>query len=508
MNDSEQIGFDNDKYLQEQTAAILERVSRFNDKLYLEFGGKILYDYHAARVLPGFDPNVKMRLLQLLKDKIEVIMCIHAGDIERNKIRADFGITYDKDAIKSIDDLKWYGIHVAGVVITRYKNQPAATAFKNKLELKGIKVYLHYPTKGYPADVETIVSDEGYGANEYIKTEKPIVVVTGPGPGSGKLATCLCNLYHEHKQGIKAGYAKFETFPVWDLPLNHMVNTAYEAATADLRDVNMIDTHHLKAYGKEVVNYNRDIEAFNLLRRILEKITGGESMYRSPTDMGVNRISSGIINDSIIKEASFQEIIRRYFKSASEYAMGLSDKGTLTRSHEIMKKVGAKEEDRKVVLPARNAAIEAEKTGKGYGGIYCGSAIELHDGTIITGKNSPLLHASSALLLNAAKHLAGLPDTMILLPESIIDSVTHLKKEILNLKKVSLDVEETLIALAISATTNPAAQMALEKLTELRGCEMHSTHIPTAGDEAGLRKLKVNLTCDPEFSSKRLFISE
>ncbi|MEA4839503.1 MAG: DUF1846 domain-containing protein [Bacteroidales bacterium] len=502
------IGFDNEKYLQEQTDAILKRVSRFNDKLYLECGGKILYDYHAARVLPGFDPNVKMRLLQKLKDKIDVIMCIYAGDIERNKIRADFGITYDVDALKSIDDLKWYGINVAAVVITRYQDQPAAAAFKNKLELRGIKVYLHYPTKGYPTDVDLIVSDEGYGKNEYIKTTRPIVVVTGPGPGSGKLATCLCNLYHEYKKGIKAGYAKFETFPIWDLPLNHMVNIAYEAATADLRDVNMIDTHHLKAYGIEVVNYNRDIEAFNLLKSILEKITGGESMYQSPTDMGVNRASSGIVNDQIVQEASYQEIIRRYLRSAVEYAMGLTEKDTLDRSLEIMNKVGAKVEDRKVVLPARNAAKEAEECGKGYGGIYCGAAIELHDGTIITGKNSPLLHASSSMILNATKHLAGLPDNMILLPESIIDSVTHLKKDLLNGKKVSLDVEETLIALAISAISNPAAQMALECLKDLQGCEMHSTHIPTAGDEAGFRKLKVNLTCDPKFSSKRLFISE
>lgn len=508
MEDSNRIGFDNEKYLQEQTDAILKRVSRFNDKLYLECGGKILYDFHAARVLPGFDPNVKMRLLQKMKDKIDVIMCIYAGDIERNKIRADFGITYDVDTFKSIDDLKWYGINVAAVVITRYQDQPAAAAFKNKLELKGIKVYLHYPTQGYPSDVEQIVSDEGYGKNEYIQTTRPIVVVTGPGPGSGKLATCLCNLYHEYKQGIKAGYAKFETFPIWDLPLEHKVNIAYEAATADLRDENLIDTHHLKAYGLEVVNYNRDIEAFNLLKSILEKITGGESMYQSPTDMGVNRASAGIVNDDIIQEAGYQEIIRRYLRSAVDYAMGLSDKDTLDRSMEIMDKVKAKVEDRKVVMPARKAAQEAEEMGKGYAGTFCGTAIELRDGTIITGKNSTLLHASSSMILNATKHLAGLPDNMFLLPESIIDSVTHLKKDLLNGKKVSLDVEETLIALAISATSNPAAKMALETLTQLNGCEMHSTHIPTAGDEAGFRKLKVNLTCDPIFSSKRLYVSE
>ncbi|MBP1664996.1 MAG: hypothetical protein H6Q19_2136, partial [Bacteroidetes bacterium] len=375
MENSQHIGFDNDKYLQKQSAAILERVSRFNDKLYLECGGKILYDYHAARVLPGFDPNVKMRLLQKLKDKIDVIMCIYAGDIERNKIRADFGIPYDVDALKSIDDLKWFGINVAAVVITRYQDQPAAAAFKNKLEMKGINVYLHYPTVGYPTDVEKIVSDEGYGANKYIKTTRPIVVVTGPGPGSGKLATCLCNLYHEYKKGVKAGYAKFETFPVWDLPLKHMVNVAYESATADLKDVNMIDTHHLEAYGTEVINYNRDIEAFNLLKKILEKITGGESMYLSPTDMGVNRISSGIVDDKIISGASYQEIIRRYFRSNVDFTMGLASRETLDRSLEIMNEVGATETDRKVVLPARKAAEAAQKEeGKGYGGIYCGSA--------------------------------------------------------------------------------------------------------------------------------------
>ncbi len=508
MEATNHIGFDNEKYLQEQTSAILERVSRFNDKLYLEFGGKILYDYHAARVLPGFDPNVKMRLLQLLKDKVDVILCIHAGDIERNKIRADFGITYDVDALKTIDDFREWGINITAVVITRYQNQPAATTFKNKLELRGVKVYLHYPTEGYPTDVDLIVSDRGYGANEYIQTTKPIVIVTGPGPGSGKLGTCLSNLYHEYKKGNKSGYAKFETFPIWDLPINHKVNIAYEAATADLRDENLIDTHHLKTYNVEVVNYNRDIEAFHLLKRILEKITGGESMYQSPTDMGVNRASAGIVDDDIISEAAHQEVVRRYFRSAVEYAMGLADKGTLNRAVEIMDKIGAKAEDRKVVVPAREAAKDAEKCGKGNAGVFCGSAIELHDGTIITGKNSPLLHASSSLILNATKHLAGLPDNVCLLPKSIIDSVTHLKKDILNGKMVSLDVEETLIVLAISALSNPVAQMALENLKGLCGCEVHTTHIPTPGDEAGFRKLEVNLTCDPQFSSKRLFISE
>ncbi len=506
MEERNLIGFDNEKYLQEQTAAILQRVGRFQHKLYLEFGGKILYDYHASRVLPGFDPNVKMRLLQILKDKIDVILCIHAGAIERKKIRADFGITYDVDALKTIDDFREWGIEITAVVITRYQNQSPAKAFKNKLELRGVKVYLHYPTEGYPTDVDMIVSDSGYGANEYIKTTKPIVIVTGPGPGSGKLATCLCNLYHEYKKGVKAGYAKFETFPIWDLPLDHKVNIAYEAATVDLRDEVLIDSHHLSAYNKSVVNYNRDIEAFNLLKRIIEKITGGESMYLSPTDMGVNRASSGIVDDRIISDAAHQEIIRRYFRCAVEYAMGLADKDTLELAVRIMDKTGAKPEDRRVVLPARQAAADAEKSGKGHDGIFCGAALKLGDSTIITGKNSPLMHAASSLILNAAKHLAGLPDSMYLLPESIISSVTYLKKNILDGKMVSLDVDETLIVLGISALSNPAAKMALENLKNLRDCEVHLTHIPTPGDEAGLRKLKVNVTCDPEYSSKSLFM--
>jgi len=507
MENTKLIGFDNEKYLQEQTAAILERVSRFNDKLYLECGGKILYDFHAARVLPGFDPNVKMRLLQKMKDKIDVILCIHAGAIETKKIRADFGISYDYDALKTIDDFREWGIEVTAVVITRFQNQPAARSFKNKLELRGVKVYLHYPTQGYPTDVDLIVSDQGYGANEYIQTEKPIVIVTGPGPGSGKLGTCLSNLYHDYKKGVKAGYAKFETFPIWDLPIDHKVNIAYEAATVDLKDEVLVDEHHLKAYNLEVVNYNRDIEAFHLLKRILEKITGGESMYQSPTDMGVNRASTGIVNDRIISEASHQEVIRRYFRCAVEYALGLTDKETLDHAARVMDKTGARVEDRKVVLPAREAAKEAESCGKGNAGIYCGASIELHDGTIITGKNSPLLHASSSLILNATKYLAGLPDNMHLLPQSIIDSVTHLKRDILKGKMASLDVGETLIVLGMSALFNPAAQMALENLKWLRGCEVHLTHIPTPGDEAGLRKLNLNLTCDPEYTSKSLFIS-
>ncbi len=502
------IGFDSEAYIKAQTASILERVERYNEKLYIEFGGKIMFDYHASRVLPGFEPNVKMRLLHELRDKIDVILCVHAGDIERKKMRADFGISYDSDALKTIDDFKEWGIEITAVVITRYQNQLQARSFKNKLERNGIRVYTHGFTEGYPTDVDLIVSDQGYGANPYIETTKPIVVVTAPGPGSGKLATCLNNLYHEYKQGVKAGYAKFETFPIWNLPLSHKVNIAYEAATVDLKDFVQIDHHHLEAYNIKTVNYNRDVEAFPLLKRILEKITGEEAMYKSPTDMGVNRASMGIVNDEVIAEASHQEIIRRYFRCAVEYAMGLVEKDSLDRSRLIMEKVNASVEDRKVVVPAREAARAARDTGKGNEGIYCGAAIELKDGTLISGKNSPLMHSASSLILNATKHLAGLPDSMHLLPANMIEQVAFMKKEILTGKVINLDLEETLIMLGISAISNPAAQLAIEKLAELRNCEVHLTHIPTPGDEAGLRKLHVNLTCDPEFSSKSLFLGD
>ncbi|MCL2182040.1 MAG: DUF1846 domain-containing protein [Chitinispirillia bacterium] len=501
-------GFDNDLYLARQTAAIAERVSRFQNKLYLEFGGKLLYDYHASRVLPGFDPNVKMRLLQKLKEDAEVILCIYAGDIERRKIRADFGITYDSDALKLIDDLGEWGITVSAVVISRYgEDQAAARAFKSRLERRGMAVYTHGVTKGYPTDVEAIVSEEGYGANPYIPTSKPVVVVTGPGPGSGKLATCLSQLYHDYKQGVASGYAKFETFPVWDLPLKHEVNVAYESATADLKDVNMIDHFHLEAYNAKTVNYNRDIEAFPVVKRIIEKITGRESFYKSPTDMGVNQVSHGITDDTAVREAARQEILRRYFRSACEYAMGGGEKDALQRVELLVHDVGAKPEDRCVVIPARAAAVRARERGKGNEGVFCGAAVELRDGRIITGCNSPLMHAASSLVLNAAKELAGIPDGMHLLPPNITESIGRLKSEILHDKKVSLDLDETLIALGISAISNPAADVALKKLKELKGCEVHITHIPTPGDEAGLRKLGVNLTSDPEFSTKSLFVT-
>jgi uncharacterized protein (UPF0371 family) len=500
-------GFDNEKYITQQTESILKRVERFNNKLYLEFGGKLLFDYHAARVLPGYDPNVKMRLIKELKDSANILLCIYAGDIERKKIRADFGITYDADAMKLIDDLRGWNINVMGVVITRFENQPSAVLFKNKLERRGILVFTHRFTKGYPTNVDLIVSDEGYGVNEHIPTDKPLVIVTGPGPGSGKLATCLSQLYHDYKRGVKSGYAKFETFPIWNLPLKHPVNVAYEAATADIRDFNQIDPFHLDACGEAWVNYNRDVEVFPVLKRILEKITGEASFYKSPTDMGVNRAGFAIINDDITKEASKQEIIRRYFRYRCEYAMGFSDKETVQRVELFLNDFNLKPEDRRVVLPARQAAQEAVERNRGNEGIFCGAAIELADGSIITGSNSPLMHAASSLVIHAIKHLADIPNKIKLLPPNITDSIRKLKTEILDEKNVSLDLEEALIALAISATTNPAAELALEKLKELQNCEVHMTHIPTPGDEAGLRRMGVNLTTDPNFSTNDLFIT-
>ena len=499
------IGFDNEKYLKEQTSAILQRVERFNNKLYLEFGGKLLFDYHAARVLPGFDPNVKMRLLQQLKDRADIILCIYAGDIERRKLRGDFGITYDVDALKLMDDLRDWGLEVSAVVITRFEEQPAAKIFKNRLERRNIRVYTHRYTKGYPTDVDLIVSDEGYGANTYLETKNPLVVVTGPGPGSGKLATCLSQLYHDHKRGLNSGYAKFETFPIWNLPLKHPANVAYEAATADIGDFNLIDPFHLEACCATAVNYNRDVEIFPVLQRILKRIMGADSIYRSPTDMGVNRAGFGIIDDGLTKEAAKQEVIRRYFRYSCEHAMGAADKNTVQKVELLMKELNVGPQDRKVVAPAREAAHEAQKKGKGNQGIFCGAAIELRDGTIITGKNSPLMHAASSLVLNAIKHLAGLPDRIHLLSPNIIESIRNLKERTLKARTVSLDLEETLIALSIGAATNPTAQLTMEKLEELQGCEVHMTHIPTPGDEAGLRRLGVNLTSEPNFSTKSLF---
>lgn len=497
------IGFDNDRYLDEQSRAIVERVGRIGGKLYLEFGGKITYDFHAARVLPGYDPNVKIRLLRKLRDQAEIVICIYAGAIERRKMRADFGIPYDLDTLKLIDDLRDWGLLVRAVVITRFEDQPSAGVFKARLERRGIEVHTHRYTRGYPTDVDRIVSDEGYGANDFIRTERPVVVVAGPGPGSGKLATCLSQVYHEHLRGGAAGYAKFETFPIWNLPLKHPVNVAYEAATVELADVNLIDPFHLSAYGDQAVNYNRDVEAFPLLARILQRISSGSS-YRSPTDMGVNRAGFAIVDDAVVRAAAEQEVIRRYFRYACEYAVGLVEREVADRSALIMTDLGLDIAGRAVVHPARCAAAEAEASGKGNDGVCCGAAIELPDGRIVTGKNSTLMHASSAVILNAVKELSRIPDDIHLLTPNVMESIAGMKRHVLRMKSLSLDLDEMLIALGISATTNPAARAGVERLTQLCGCEFHTTHIPTAGDEAGLRRLGLNVTSDPQFATQSL----
>jgi len=505
-----QTGFDNEKYLSEQTAAILGRVKKFGDKLYLEFGGKLCFDYHAARVLPGYDPNVKIRLLQVLKDKLDIVLSIYAGDIEKGRVRGDFGITYDAATFKLIDDLRKWGLDILAVVITRFNNQPSAVTFKNKLERRGVKVYFHYPIERYSTDIEHVVSDEGFGKNDYIETKKPIVVVTAPGPNSGKLSTCLSQLYHDHKRGVSAGYAKFETFPIWNIPLNHPVNVAYEAATADILDFNLVDPFHLAQYKETAINYNRDVESFPILKRILTKILDKKAnlpVYNSPTDMGVNRAGFGIVNDAAVQEAAKQELIRRYFRYNAEYLMGIEKTETVDRVAQLMEGMNVKVTDRAVVEVARCAAEDAERNGKGFAGIFCGSAIQLKDGRMVTGKNCKLLSAPSTLVLNAVKTLAKIPDEILLLSPQIINQISKLKEGILNAEPESLDLEETLISLSISATTNHTAEIAMKKLIELRGLEMHITHILSPGDEVGLKMLGVNLTSDGKFSSRNLFVT-
>lgn len=497
------IGFDHVKYLEEQSKYILERVNNY-DKLYLEFGGKLMFDKHAMRVLPGFDENAKIKLLHKLKEKVEVVICVYAGDIERNKIRGDFGITYDMDVLRLIDDLRDYDLDVNSVVITRFNDQPATTVFINKLERRGIKVYKHRATKGYPTDVDTIVSDEGYGKNPYIETTKPIVVVTAPGPGSGKLATCLSQLYHESKRGKVAGYSKFETFPVWNVPLKHPLNIAYEAATVDLKDVNMIDSFHFDAYGEAAVNYNRDIETFPVLKRIIEKITGEESVYKSPTDMGVNRVGFGITNDDVIKEASKQEIIRRYFKTGCEYKKGLVDKDTFDRSKLIMEELNLKEADRKVVIPAREKSAKLKELCD-KNEMCPAVALELNDGTIVTGKGSELMDATAATTINAIKYLANISHDIFLISPVILEPIKNLKSKTLKERNIALNCQEVLVALSISAATNPTAQVAMERLKDLNGCQAHSTTILSRSDEQTFGKLGIDVTSDPNYPTENLF---
>ncbi len=481
----------------------MERVNHY-DKLYLEFGGKLIGDKHAKRVLPGFDEDAKIKLLQKLKDQTEIIICVFAGDIERNKIRGDFGITYDMEVLRLLDDFRSYGLEVNSVVITRYNKQPATTVFINKLEHRGIKVYKHTAIQGYPADVDTIVSENGYGINPYIITSKPIVVVTAPGPNSGKLATCLNQLYHEYKLGHNAGYSKFETFPVWNLPLKHPVNLAYEAATIDLKDVNMIDNFHFERYHQVSVNYNRDLEMFPVIKRIIEKITNRESIYQSPTDMGVNRVGFGITDDETVSEAARQEIIRRYFTTTCDFKKGLLDQEALNRMKVIMEEVQLKQEDRRCVLPARNYA---EKL-KG----HCSDnetvpviAFEMPDGQILTGRGSATMDCCSAALLNAIKYLAGISDEIYLLSPLILNTIRDLKSKDLHSKITSLNSNEILIALSICAVTNPTAQLAYEKLSLLKGVQAHCTVILNRNDEQILKKLGIDVTCDAVYPSENLY---
>ncbi|MCR4625920.1 MAG: DUF1846 domain-containing protein [Lachnospiraceae bacterium] len=489
------IGFDNDKYLKMQSEHIRERIESFGGKLYLEFGGKLFDDFHASRVLPGFAPDSKINMLAQLKDQAEIVIVINAGDIAKNKVRGDLGITYDADVLRLIDAFRGYGLYVGSVVLTQYASQPSAEAYQKKLEALGLKVYRHYSIPGYPANIPLIVSDEGYGKNDYIETERSLVVITAPGPGSGKMATCLSQLYHENKRGIKAGYAKFETFPIWNLPLKHPVNLAYEAATADLNDVNMIDPFHLEAYGDLTVNYNRDVEVFPVLNAMFESILG-ESPYKSPTDMGVNMAGNCIIDDDVVKEAANQEIIRRYYNTLCQMRAGSADNDQVLKIELLMKQAGITVENRPVI----GAALEkAEATGQP------AAAMELPNGKIITGKTSSLLGASSALLLNALKELGGIEDRIELISPSIIEPIQDLKVNHLGNHNPRLHTDEVLIALSICAATDPLAEIAMQQLEKLKGCEVHSSVILAQVDMNTFRKLGVNLTCEPIYQSKKLY---
>ena len=485
------IGYDNDKYLQTQSAHIRERLASFGGKLYLEFGGKLYDDNHAARVLPGFRPDSKLQMLLQLKDQVEMVIAINAADIEKNKIRGDLGITYDRDVIRLINIFRDFGLYVSSVVLTRYARQPGARAFQTRLEGMGVKVYHHYAIAGYPSDTAHIVSDEGFGQNDYIETTRELVVVTAPGPGSGKLATCLSQLYHEHKRGVQAGYAKFETFPVWNLALNHPVNLAYEAATADLSDVNMIDPFHLHAYNVTTVNYNRDVEAFPVLVAMFEKILG-YCPYKSPTDMGVNMVGNCIVDDEVCREASRQEIIRRYYDALCEAKKGKLSDDVVFKLELLMKKLGVTTEARKVVAAAMTRDAE---TGD------AAAAMELPDGTIVTGRTSELLGASSALLLNALKKLGGMPDDLHLISANALEPIQHLKVDHLGNRNPRLHTDETLIALSISAVSNPMAEYAMQQLSKLRGCDVHSSVILSPVDEKTFKRLGVHLTCEPRYGA-------
>ncbi|GKH46855.1 MULTISPECIES: DUF1846 domain-containing protein [Anaerotruncus] len=490
-----ELGFDNEKYLRTQSERILERIAQFGGKLYLEFGGKLFDDYHASRVLPGFRPDSKVKMLLELKDEVEIVIVINASDIEKNKLRGDLGITYDLDVLRLIDAFRSIGLYVGSVVISQYSAQPAADAFQKRMESLGVKVYRHYPIAGYPSNVPLIVSDEGYGKNEYIETSRSLVVVTAPGPGSGKMATCLSQLYHEYKRGVKAGYAKFETFPIWNLPLKHPVNLAYEAATADLNDVNMIDPFHLEAYGVTTVNYNRDVEVFPVLRSIFEKLAG-VSPYKSPTDMGVNMVGSCITDDGVVCAAARQEIIRRYYSVLCEQRQGLADADMVYKVELLMNQAGVSTSDRPVIAPALK---KAEETG------MPAASIQLADGRIVTGKTSALLGASAAVLLNALKALGGIQHDIHLISPIIIEPIQNLKTKHLGNHNPRLHTDEILVALSICAATNPTAELAMRQLQKLRGCEAHSTVILSHVDGDTFRKLGLNLTCEPQYQTKKLY---
>ena len=488
---STKIGFDNEKYLKMQSEHIRQRIAQFGDKLYLEFGGKLFDDYHASRVLPGFKPDSKLQMLLQLKDDAEIVIVINSDDIEKNKVRGDLGITYDIDVIRLFNVFTKIGLYVSSVVLTRYDGQPTADAFQKRLEALGIKVYHHYSIKGYPSNLQYIISEEGYGRNDYIETSRKLVVITAPGPGSGKMATCLSQLYHEHKRGVDAGYAKFETFPIWNLPLRHPVNIAYEAATADLNDVNMIDPFHLEAYGETTVNYNRDVEIFPVLNAMFENILG-ESPYKSPTDMGVNMAGNCIVDDEAVCEAAKQEIIRRYYTGMCENRKGAISLEEVMKLELLMKQASVTPEDRKVVAPA----LEKEKETGGPA-----AAMELPDGTILTGRTSNLLGAVSALLLNALKHFAHIDDDILLMSPHVIEPIMELKVNHLGNNNPRMHTDETLLALSICANTDENAKKAMEQISKLRGCEVHSTVILSAVDERIFKRLGINLTCEPKYEA-------
>ncbi|MEF9972882.1 MAG: DUF1846 domain-containing protein [Clostridia bacterium] len=490
-------GFDNAKYMETQSACIRERIDQFGGKLYLEFGGKLFDDYHAARVLPGFKPDSKVSMLLKLAGEAEIVIVINAHDIEKNKVRGDLGITYDADVLRLIDAFRDEGLYVGSVVLTRYAGQPSADAFKSRLEMLGVKVYRHYPIEGYPSAIERIVSSEGYGRNDYIETTHSLVVVTAPGPGSGKMAVCLSQLYHDHLRGVKAGYAKFETFPVWNLPLTHPVNLAYEAATADLSDVNMLDPFHLEAYGVRTVNYNRDVEIFPVVNAMFERIWG-TSPYKSPTDMGVNMAGNCIFDDAAVRAAANQEIIRRYYAAQCTFRQGIIPGGeaTVEKLKLIMGKAGLTADARPVVA----AALEKEKeTGQP------AASLQLPDGTIVTGKTSLLMGPSAAVLLNALKHLAGIADRHHLIAHSVIEPIQDLKINHLGNHNPRLHTDEILIALSICAVSDPDAERAMRVMNDLTGCEAHTSVILSQVDERVFRSLGVNITCEPKYQTRKLY---